>query len=380
MAGIYIHIPFCKKACHYCDFHFSTSLQYKQEILEAIGKEIKLQKNYLGQQIINTIYIGGGTPSVLSGSDLSRIIASIQENFNLAPEAEITIEANPDDLNNQKIKEIKQTAINRFSIGVQSFFDDDLKWMNRAHQATEAEAAIKRAQDNGFTNINIDLIYGFPLLSQQKWETNLQKAIDYQVPHISAYALTVEPKTALAAFINTQKQVPINDEQSTKHFLISMDTLCQAGYKHYEISNFSLPGMQSRHNTNYWKGVHYLGIGPSAHSYNGHSRQWNLANNVGYLSALAKHQIPSTIEQLTTENLINEFIMINLRTHWGINLDTIGATFGTHVTQHILNQAQAPMDKGLVQIKNNTITLSRTGKLYADGIAADLFVDNEKPY
>ncbi|TAF46541.1 MAG: radical SAM family heme chaperone HemW [Sphingobacteriales bacterium] len=375
MAGIYIHIPFCKKACHYCDFHFSTSLQYKQEILEAIGKEIKLQKNYLGQQIINTIYIGGGTPSVLSGSDLSKIIASIQENFNLAPDAEITIEANPDDLNNQKIKEIKQTAINRFSIGVQSFFDNDLKWMNRAHQATEAEAAIKRAQDNGFTNINIDLIYGFPLLSQQKWETNLQKAINYQVPHISAYALTVEPKTALAAFINTQKQAPINDEQSTKHFLISMDTLCQAGYKHYEISNFSLLGMQSRHNTNYWKGVHYLGIGPSAHSYNGYSRQWNLANNVGYLSALAKHQIPHTIEQLTTENLINEFIMINLRTHRGINLDTIGATFGTHVIQHILNQAQVPLDKGLIQINNNTITLSRTGKLYADAIAADLFVE-----
>jgi len=375
MAGIYIHIPFCKKACHYCDFHFSTSIQYKQEIIEAIKLELKLQKNYISNQTIHTIYIGGGTPSILSGSDLSRILATIQENFIVSPYAEITLEANPDDLNNQKVKELKQTIINRFSIGVQSFFDDDLIWMNRAHQANEAEASIKRAQDSGFTNLSIDLIYGFPLLSQQKWSNNLEKAIEYNVPHVSAYALTVEPKTALSAFIEAKKQAPLNEEQATANFLVAINTLCSTGYEHYEISNFSLPGMQSQHNTNYWKGVDYLGIGPSAHSFNGNSRQWNVANNMQYLSALAKQKIPYTLEVLTMANKINEYIMTNLRTHWGINLDTITKSFGQPASYHILKQVQSYINESLIINENNILLLSSKGKLYADGIAADLFVE-----
>lgn len=375
MAGIYIHIPFCKKACHYCDFHFSTSIQYKQEIIEAIILELKLQKNYISNQTIHTIYIGGGTPSILSGSDLSRILATIQENFIVSPYAEITLEANPDDLNNQKVKELKQTTINRFSIGVQSFFDDDLKWMNRAHQSTEAESAIKRAQDSGFTNLGIDLIYGFPLLSQQKWSINLEKAIEYNVPHVSAYALMVEPKTALSAFIEAKKQVPLNEEQATANFLVAINTLCSTGYEHYEISNFSIPGMQSQHNTNYWKGVHYLGIGPSAHSFNGNSRQWNVANNVKYLSALTKQKIPNTLEVLTMGNKINEHIMTNLRTNWGINLADITTTFGQPTSHHILKQAENYVNQNLIINENNILILSPKGKLYADGIAANLFVE-----
>ena len=376
MAGIYIHIPFCKKACHYCDFHFSTSIKHKTEMLDAIIQEIALQKKYLPNQIIHTIYFGGGTPSILSGSDLSRIIDTVYQNFTIAPNPEITLEANPDDLNIQKIKEIRQTQINRFSIGVQSFFDDDLKWMNRAHIAAESESAIKRAQDNGFDNLNIDLIYGFPLLTPQKWNANLQKAIEFKVSHISSYALTVEPKTALASFIKNKQQAPINEEQSATQFLILMDTLCEAAYQHYEISNFCLNGMQSQHNTNYWQGVHYLGIGPSAHSFNGLSRQWNVADNMRYLSALAKNEIPATKEVLTLHNKINEYLMTGLRTIWGIDLYKIALNYGNIVSQKIEQKSLALINKGFVVNKNGIITLTKNGKLYADGIAADLFVED----
>ncbi len=377
MAGIYIHIPFCKKACHYCDFYFSTSLKYKTEMLDAIIQEIELQKKYLPNQTIHTIYFGGGTPSILSGSDLSRIIDTIYQNFTVAPNPEITLEANPDDLNNQKIKEIRQTQINRFSIGVQSFFDDDLKWMNRAHLAAESESSIKRAQDNGFDNLNIDLIYGFPLLNLQKWNANLQKAIEFKVSHISSYALTVEPKTALASFIKNNQQPPINEEQSAAQFLVLMDTLCEAGYQHYEISNFCLPAMQSQHNTNYWQGVHYLGIGPSAHSFNVNTRQWNVADNMRYLSAVAKKEIPATTEVLTIHNKLNEYLMTGLRTVWGFDLNKIALNYGTNVSEKLEEQTLAIVNKGFVLNKNGIITLTNNGKLYADGIAADLFVDDD---
>jgi oxygen-independent coproporphyrinogen-3 oxidase len=377
MAGIYIHIPFCKKACHYCDFYFSTSLKYKTEMLEAILQEIALQKKFLKNQTIHTIYFGGGTPSVLSGSDLSRIIDAIYQNFTVAPQPEITLEANPDDLNNKKIKEIKKTQINRFSIGIQSFFDDDLKWMNRAHISSEGEGAIKRAQDNGFDNLNIDLIYGFPLLTPNKWNHNLQKAIEFKVAHISAYALTVEPKTALAVFIKNKQQIPINEQQSAAQFLVLMHVLCKAAYQHYEISNFCLSGMQSQHNTNYWQGVHYLGIGPSAHSFNGLSRQWNVANNIQYLSALAKKEIPQTNELLTLPNQINEYIMTSIRTIWGIDLIKIALNYGPNAHEKIKQQTLALINKGLLINKNGIVTLTTNGKLYADGIAVDLFIDDD---
>ena len=344
-------------------------------MLYAILLEIVLQKKYLANQTIETIYFGGGTPSLFSGSELSRILDTINENFAVSENAEITLEANPDDLIPQKIKEIRQTDINRFSIGVQSFFDEDLKWMNRVHLASESESAIKRVQDYGFPNLNIDLIYGFPLLSEQKWNVNLQKAIDFEVAHLSSYALTVEPKTALAAFINTKKQVPMDEEQSAAHFNIMLDTLCEVGYQHYEISNFSLPEMQSKHNTNYWKGINYLGIGPSAHSFNGTSRQWNVADNNRYLSALAKKEIPTTIEQLTLANSANEYIMTSLRTMWGIDLNKFSSDFGKDAMQYLEEQSISYINKGYITRSDDTIALTRNGKLYADGIAADMFLE-----
>lgn len=378
MAGIYIHIPFCKQACHYCDFHFSTSVKYKDEMILAIIKELDIQKEYLGNQVVETIYFGGGTPSLLSGDEVSRIIEAIQTRFKLSDYPEITLEANPDDLDIQKLRAFKNTLINRFSIGVQSFFDEDLKWMNRAHQANEAESAIKRAQDFGFENITIDLIYGFPLLSDQKWEQNITKAIDFQIPHISSYGLTVEPKTALAKFIQTEKQVPLDDGQSAHQFQMLMQTLASAGFDHYEISNFAKPNQYSKHNTNYWKGVHYLGIGPSAHSFNGKSRQWNLPNNAKYLADLALDKIPFEMEILSLNDQFNEYIMTSLRTMWGIDLMKIEGGFGSEIKTKLLASADEYISKNWLAFADNKLNLTQEGKLYADLIASELFItENE---
>lgn len=378
MAGIYIHIPFCKQACHYCDFHFSTSVKYKDEMILAIIKELDIQKEYLGSQVVETIYFGGGTPSLLSGDEVSRIIEAIQTRFKLSDYPEITLEANPDDLDIQKLRAFKNTLINRFSIGVQSFFDEDLKWMNRAHQANEAESAIKRAQDFGFENITIDLIYGFPLLSDQKWEQNITKAIDFQIPHISSYGLTVEPKTALAKFIKTEKQVPLDDGQSAHQFQMLMQTLASAGFDHYEISNFAKPNQYSKHNTNYWKGVHYLGIGPSAHSFNGKSRQWNLPNNAKYLADLALDKIPFEMEILSLNDQFNEYIMTSLRTMWGIDLMKIEGEFGSKIKTKLLASADEYISKSWLAFADNKLNLTQEGKLYADLIASELFItENE---
>jgi oxygen-independent coproporphyrinogen-3 oxidase len=378
MAGIYIHIPFCKQACHYCDFHFSTSLKYKDEMILAIIKELDIQKEYLANQTVETIYFGGGTPSLLSGDEVSVIIEAIQTRFKLSDFPEITLEANPDDLDLQKLRAFKNTLINRFSIGVQSFFDEDLKWMNRAHQANEAESAIKRAQDFGFENITIDLIYGFPLLSDQKWEENITKAIDFQIPHISSYGLTVEPKTALARFIQTEKQVPLDEGQNAHQFQMLMQTLASAGFDHYEISNFAKPNHYSKHNTNYWKGVHYLGIGPSAHSFNGKSRQWNLPNNAKYLADLALSKIPFEMEILSLNDQFNEYIMTSLRTMWGIDLNKVALDFDPIMKTKLLASADKYLSKDWVALTDNKLILTPKGKLYADLIASELFItENE---
>ncbi|MGZ3778885.1 MAG: radical SAM family heme chaperone HemW, partial [Mucilaginibacter sp.] len=323
MAGIYLHIPFCKKACHYCDFHFSTSLTYRDELIGALLHEIKLQKTYLDSENIETIYFGGGTPSLLSGEEINTIIDTITTIHTVTAGAEITLEANPDDLDTEKLKALRQTPVNRFSIGIQSFFDDDLAWMNRAHRSNEAESSIKRAQDAGFDNITVDLIYGYPLLTDQKWKTNLDKVFDLQVPHVSAYSMTVEPRTALAAFIKKKNQPPMNEEQSAEQFMQLMDAMISHGFEHYEISNFCKPGHYSRHNTNYWKGVKYLGIGPSAHSYNGETRQWNIANNAKYIQSLTTGIIPAEKEILSESNRLNEYIMTSLRTIWGLEINKL---------------------------------------------------------
>ncbi|NVM63885.1 oxygen-independent coproporphyrinogen-3 oxidase [Mucilaginibacter sp. SG538B] len=372
MAGIYIHIPFCKQACHYCDFHFSTSLKYKDEMLHALISEIKLQKGYLNGETIETIYFGGGTPSVLDGDEISRIINTLTELHTVSSAAEITLEANPDDLKPDKLKALKQTPVNRFSIGIQSFFDEDLVWMNRIHRGQEAESSVKRAQDAGFENITVDLIYGYPMLSDTKWKQNLDKVFELNVPHISTYSMTVEPQTALAAFINKKKQPPMNEHQSAEQFMVLMDAMNAQGFEHYEISNFCKPGQYSRHNSNYWKGVKYLGIGPSAHSYNGDTRQWNIANNAKYIQALESGKLSTETEELTEANRLNEYIMTSLRTMWGLELTKLNQ-IAKGASDELLKAAAEYLDREWIIQKDNVIYLSPTGRLYADHIAAGLF-------
>jgi oxygen-independent coproporphyrinogen-3 oxidase len=372
MAGIYIHIPFCKQACHYCDFHFSTSAKYKDEMVQALLKEITLQKSYLTNETIQTIYFGGGTPSVLSADEIIGIINTITEIHTVSADAEITLEANPDDLDQHKINAFRHTPVNRFSIGIQSFFDEDLQWMNRVHRANEAEASVKRAQDAGFENITADLIYGYPLLTDLKWKHNLNKVFELGIPHVSAYSMTVEPQTALATFISKKKQPAMSKQQSAEQFNIMLDAMQANGFEQYEISNFCKPGQYSRHNSNYWKGVKYLGIGPSAHSFNGDTRQWNVANNTKYIKAITENTIPAEIEVLTETNRLNEYIMTSLRTVWGLDLDKLN-TIASGASTELLKAARPYFDDGSINQNDNIITLTPRGKLYADNVAASLF-------
>ncbi|WPU95142.1 radical SAM family heme chaperone HemW [Mucilaginibacter sabulilitoris] len=372
MAGIYIHIPFCKQACHYCDFHFSTSLKYKDELLQALVKEIRLQKNYLNNETIETIYFGGGTPSLLEADEINRLLNTITELHTVSSTAEITLEANPDDLDDAKIKSLRQTDVNRFSIGIQSFFDDDLLWMNRAHRSRHAEASVKRAQDAGFENITADLIYGYPLLTDTKWKQNLDKLFELDIPHVSAYSMTVEPQTALAVLINKNKQPPMNDQQSAAQFTVLMQAMADHDFEHYEISNFCKPGHYSRHNSNYWQGVKYLGIGPSAHSYNGEARQWNVANNAKYIQGIETGKLPAETETLTQENRLNEYIMTSIRTMWGLDLNRLNSIAQASADE-LLIAARRYFDNGWITKKDDVLYLTHTGKLYADNIAAGLF-------
>jgi len=372
MAGIYIHIPFCKQACHYCDFHFSTSLKYKDELLGTLIKEIRLQKTYLDNETVETIYFGGGTPSILGADELNKLINTITGLHAVASNAEITIEANPDDLDKAKLKALRQTDINRFSIGVQSFFDDDLTWMNRVHRAKEAEASVKRAQDAGFENITVDLIYGYPLLTDAKWKYNLDKVFELSIPHVSSYSMTVEPQTALASFIKKKKQPAMDYQQSAEQFTTLMEAMQNHGFEHYEISNFCKPDHYSRHNSNYWKGVKYLGIGPSAHSFNGETRQWNVASNAKYIESLEKSKIPAETEILTEADRLNEYVMTSLRTIWGLELSRLNA-IAKGASDELVKAAESFFEKGWIQQSNDVIILTRDGKLYADHIASELF-------
>ena len=372
MSGIYIHIPFCKQACHYCNFHFSTSLKYKDEMLNAILKEIELQKGYLQNDNIQTIYFGGGTPSLLSADEISRILEQIQRFHPINADAEITLEANPDDLTTAKINSLRQTPINRFSIGVQSFHESDLKFMNRAHNDAEALSCIKNAQDAGFDNLTIDLIYGTPTMNDDLWQANLDIAFELNIPHISSYALTVEPNTALDHFVKKGKVQPVDDEQAARQFLILMENMEQKGFDHYEISNFAKPNHYAFHNSNYWKGKSYLGLGPSAHSFNGHSRQWNIANNAKYIKAIQDNKVPFEVEKLSIPNQYNEYIMTGLRTIWGVEMEKI-ASFGESYKNTFLAKIPTFIQNGLAQQNGNQYTLTKMGRLQADGIASELF-------
>lgn len=377
-AGIYFHIPFCKQACHYCDFHFVTSQKNRPALLTAMKKELQLQKanGFLPAGMpIGSLYFGGGTPSLLSGEEIQRLIDQADQFFDLTEVEEITLEANPDDLSAEKLQAFRHAGINRFSIGVQSFFDEDLQWMNRAHRADEAVAAIQRAQDAGFSNLTIDLIYGYPLLTHSKWEANIQRVIDLHIPHISAYSMTVEPRTALGTFVRRGEQPPMDDEQSAQQFEYLMDRLAGEGYGHYEISNWAKPGWEAIHNSSYWKGHPYLGIGPSAHSYNGFDRQWNISNNPQYIRAiLDTDTIPAERETLSNHDRINEYIMTSLRTSAGLDLAWMQGHFSEAVAAELAPGLATFIQQGLLTRSADRFMLTRSGKLMADRVAAELFI------
>ncbi|TQI72071.1 oxygen-independent coproporphyrinogen-3 oxidase [Gramella sp. Hel_I_59] len=371
MSGIYIHIPFCKQACHYCDFHFSTSTKKKGQLVEMLSRELKLRKNEI-PGLIQTIYFGGGTPSLLSAEELELIFESINQNFEVSNSAEITLEANPDDLSEEVLKTLNDSPVNRLSIGVQSFFEADLKLMNRAHNATEALESLKLTK-RYFDNISIDLIYGIPGQSDKQWIENLEIALELDIPHISSYALTVEPKTALENFIKKGKIQPVTDEKFRKHFDILVQKLTTAGFEHYEFSNYGKPGFHSENNMAYWLGKAYLGIGPSAHSYDGKTRSWNVANNSLYISALAENKIPQQQEVLSLTDSYNEYIMTRLRTKFGVNSEDIYRNFGKLYEQHFIKEAQIFLENGQIEKRDTEFHISEKGKFLSDGIAAELF-------
>ena len=375
MAGIYIHIPFCKRKCHYCNFYSIASLKNYKEFMEGIIEEIFLRKNYLEGKEINTIYFGGGTPSYLEISDLKKILEEIQKYYFFNPNAEITLEANPDDLNPNILSEYKKAGINRLSIGVQSFHEDDLQYLNRIHSAIRAEASIHEALDAGFDNLSIDLIYGIPSLSSEKWEKNLEQAFSNGIPHISAYSLTVEPKTALDVLIHKKRLAAPVEERGIENFHILLRKMKEHGYEHYEISNFCKPGHYSRHNCQYWNGEHYLGLGPSAHSYNGHSRQWNVRSILEYAGQIHHGGRFFEIEELSPEQHYNEFIMVHLRTIWGCDLNKLREKFGNELAESFSVLAKKHLSNGKLAENGGIYTLTDEGKLFADGIASDLFSD-----
>ena len=375
MAGLYFHIPFCKQACHYCDFHFSTNQTLKSELVNQLATELILQKEYLQGEPIETIYLGGGTPSLLTAHELEILFSSIQNNYPVADDVEITLEANPDDLNSQKLNEMKTAGVNRLSIGIQSFDENVLRFLNRAHTATEALGCVDAAHKSGINNISIDLIYSIPGQDEETLLKNLTTALSLHPNHISAYSLTVEEKTVFGQWASKGKLMAVEEDQSARQFELVMDALTQSGYQHYEISNYCLPGFQSKHNTSYWKGKKYLGLGPSAHSYNGETRQFNLSNNHLYIKSIKNGVVPFELEELTTENKINEYLFTSLRTNWGCDLNYLKEQFDYDLASQNKPYLTQLLAGNLIELRDNTITLMRAGKLLADRIAADLFVE-----
>lgn len=372
--GIYLHIPFCKQACHYCDFHFSTSLKKKTELVEALCRELVLRKNELSGTV-ETIYFGGGTPSLLTRNELNLIFNTIYENYTVAEPVEATLEANPDDLTEEKIKQLVDSPINRLSIGIQSFFEEDLKLMNRAHNAKEAEDCLTLAKKY-FKNISLDLIYGIPGMTNERWKQNIEKALSFGIPHISSYALTVEPKTALETFIKKGIVPPVEDALAEEHFFMLIETLETANFVHYELSNFGKESYFSKNNTAYWQGKSYLGIGPSAHSYDGNNRSWNVRNNTLYIKSIEKNELPRETETLTTTDRYNEYVMTGLRTMWGVSVNRVEKEFGTKYMEYLLQQAQKHLEEHLLYLDGDTLLVTKKGKFLSDGVSSDLFLLN----
>ncbi|HLO74110.1 MAG TPA: radical SAM family heme chaperone HemW [Flavobacterium sp.] len=385
MSGIYIHIPFCKQACHYCDFHFSTSLKKKDEMVLALAKEIEMRKSEFQEEIVETIYFGGGTPSILEMSDLKFLIDAVYRNFKVVENPEITVEANPDDLTENRIIELSKNKVNRLSIGIQSFFEDDLKMMNRAHNVEEAKKCLEIATQY-FDNISIDLIYGIPdssqngeqakQMSNEKWLQNIETALSFGVPHISSYALTVEAKTALHSFIQKGIIPQPDDEVAQEHFHILVDKLSENGFIHYELSNFGKENYFSKNNSSYWLGKKYIGIGPSAHSYDGKNRGWNVSNNSLYIKSIQENKLPIEIETLTKTDRYNEYVMTGLRTIWGISLERIEQEFGKTYLDYLNQQAAKFIEDHLLFVDDNILRATKKGKFLSDGIASDLFLLN----
>jgi oxygen-independent coproporphyrinogen-3 oxidase len=373
LAGIYIHIPFCKQACHYCDFHFSTSVKNKDQLVQALVQEIILRHNDWQDEAIETIYFGGGTPSVLTVQELNDLLDAVYAHFQVIAAPEITLEANPDDLSPEYLVALSQTRINRLSIGIQSFFDADLQLMNRAHNAEQAKQSLALATQY-FDNITLDLIYGMPNLSHEKWRQNIETALSFGVPHISAYALTVEPKTALHHFIQNKQLPPLDEEAAAEHYKLLVELLEANGFVHYEFSNFGKPHYFSQNNSSYWLGKKYLGIGPSAHSFDGQSRSWNVSNNTKYIKSIEKFVLPSESEILSIHDRYNEYIMTGLRTIWGVSLAKIESEFGLTFLNYLNKQIQSHLQNGFLKIEDGILTTTAQGKFLGDGIAADLFL------
>lgn len=377
MAGIYLHIPFCHRACHYCDFHFSTSLKNKPAMVKALVKEMELRKDYLEGEKIETIYFGGGTPSLLTQRELNTVFENLYRYFTVSENPEITLEANPDDLTKVKIAELCQSPVNRLSIGIQSFHNKDLQWMNRTHDAKQAAECVAIAQDAGLDNISIDLIYGLPESTHEEWEENLSEAFKLNVPHISAYCLTVEKGTALAHFIKSGKSHDVNEDKSARQFEILTLLMRKNNYTHYEISNFCRGENYARHNSSYWRGEKYLGVGPSAHSYNNHSRQWNISNNSIYISSVEKNIVPAEMETLTPAQRFNEYLLTSLRTIWGCDYRKVKKDFGERYF-HLLQTFSKPLIvSGMLKVSNEALLLTQKGKFLSDHIISELFVTEE---
>ena len=374
MAGIYVHIPFCKKACTYCNFHFSTTLSQKKLLLEAI--ELEIRKEALTSKhrsTIQTVYFGGGTPSILDVEELEKLMIAVRQ-FDVHPAAEVTLEAHPDDIDPQKLKAWKAAGINRLSVGIQSFNEDELRWMNRAHNAAQAMRCLEDISDAGFTSYSADLIYGSPLLSDEGLLHNLDILVKNRAPHISCYALTVEPKTVLDHNIRNRLSPNVSSGKQSAQFILVMNFLRQAGYEHYEISNFALPGFRSRHNSSYWKGLPYYGFGPSAHSFNGNDiRKWNVNNNSLYAKNILSDSAMATTEHLTESEKWNEFVMISIRTIEGISINRSEREFGRAATENLLRESNQWIQGGKMVHDDNMLFLTDEGKLFADGIAASLF-------
>ena len=375
MSGIYIHIPFCKQACFYCDFHFSTSLKKKDALLSCLIKEIELRKQELWGEVVETIYFGGGTPSMLSAKEISILIDAVYANHTVIENPEITLEANPDDLSETKILELSISRINRLSIGVQSFLEKDLTLMNRAHNSKEAINALFLATQY-FDNISVDLIYGIPGLTNEEWRQNIQTVLDFNIPHISSYALTVEPKTALAALIQKGKIENINDDLAQTQFSMLTAMLEKENFVHYELSNFGKESYFSQNNTGYWLGKTYLGIGPSAHSFDGKQRSWNVRNNAIYIKKIEQNRLPVDREILSVTDAYNEYVMTGLRTIWGVSLQKIKTDFGVKYVSYIKKESDKYIQQKLLYFDGEILKTTKKGRFLVDGIASHLFMLN----